>query len=611
MTAARKRLENVRWFPGKTATGKGAGAPAGDVALATNGFLSALLLPEDRDRLRQINTRLTEIAIDQCGAEGGAANQIDFGTPICLALADFAAHGVLADDLLALSRDFVVVFPWSLSYGDARTPFNVRLVRLPLAVAFPRTVDEVVSWVSFVRDHGLSVSIRSGNNSYEGLSSSNDVVIDLSFLTLQDQERAGAQLQVDLEAGVVHVASGVRLGVLYTELARLGVAVSGGQCAPVCVGGLVGTSGVGFTTRQFGFACDQVEEIELVLADGSVVVANAGNEYADLYRASKGAGAGGLGVMTRLTLRLVPAVPVLYYIAVFDLADGAEVIAAWQNLAAEAPDELSSIAAATGAAGRGLLIINGDFRVEDGDVPAARERLLDILQTHWFDLLPAPLRSPLVVDIDELTIVEGGVRRPAGDDSRRPMLATVELTTLEATNTVALQVPMPTFDQWKLKSKYTFRSLTAAELQPVLEYLETHAPANDPTQAVGFLNLLLMGGQSNRIDADSAAVPAREGTVLWVHAGALWNDDSVAAEGLAFVDGLWTALDQAVQSSTAMYGCPDLQLGSQLTTPPDLGYVHAYWSSPTHDLVPFLIGVKNKYDPTDVFKGAQSIPLAI
>lgn len=44
--------------------------------------------------------------------------------------------------------------------------------------------------------------------------------------------------------------------------------------------------------------------------------------------------------------------------------------------------------------------------------------------------------------------------------------------------------------------------------------------------------------------------------------------------------------------------------------PPDLGYVHAYWSSPAHDFVPFLIGVKNKYDPCDLFKFAQSIPLA-
>ena len=110
------------------------------------------------------------------------------------------------DDLLRLSRDFDVVFPWSLLYGNARTPFNFRLVRLPLIIAFPRTVDDVVFWVKFVRDHELSVSVRSGNNSYEGLSSTNDVVIDVTFLTLRQQGAPDAQFQIDAKASVVHVA---------------------------------------------------------------------------------------------------------------------------------------------------------------------------------------------------------------------------------------------------------------------------------------------------------------------------------------------------------------------------------------------------------------------
>jgi hypothetical protein len=352
------------------------------------------------------------------------------------------------------------------------------------------------------------------------------------------------------------------------------------------VGGLVGTGGVGFVTRDFGYACDQLTEVQYVLADGSVVVANASNQYADLYRATKGAGAGGLGVMTRLTMRIVPAVPVLFYAVVFDGADGAQALAASQNLAATAPDALSSIAAATASTnGTSALVVNGEFRVEDGNVPAARAALTNVLQTQWLDLLPPPLnQTPIEI---------------------------LELTTLEAATAVASLVPMPVFNQWKLKSKFTFRSLTAAELQPVFDYVRTHAPSDDPTKAQGFVNTLLMGGASNRIDPNSAVVPAREDTVFWFHCGALWNDESEAARGLAFVDGLWEVLDSVLQTSTAFYGCPELELGSQLTTPPDLGYVNAYWKSPTHDFVPFLLGVKQKYDPGDVFKGPQTVPLAV
>jgi FAD/FMN-containing dehydrogenase len=64
--------------------------------------------------------------------------------------------------------------------------------------------------------------------------------------------------------------------------------------------GLRRHGGIGFSTRASGWACDQLVEVQCVLADGSVVVANADNEYADLYRACKGAGAAGLCVMTRL-----------------------------------------------------------------------------------------------------------------------------------------------------------------------------------------------------------------------------------------------------------------------------------------------------------------------
>jgi hypothetical protein len=559
-------------------------ASVDDTPVATNGYLSSLLAPGDRLALRRINVRLTQLTIQQCSIDT-VANQIAFDTLICEYLGIFIAHGVSTDDLLRLARNFDVVFPWSLAYGNVKTTFNARFIRFPLAVVFPRTVLEVVFWINFVREHEFSVSIRSGNNCYESFSIDNDIVIDLTFLTVG---KDGEQFMLDEEAGVVHVAPGVRLGVLYTELAKSGFAFAGGQCSPVCAGGLVLTGGVGFSTREFGYACDQLVEAECVLADGTVLVANASNEYKDLFQALKGAGAAGLATVTRLTLAVVPMVMVLFYTVTFqDLNEAPTVLEAWQNLAASAPDELSSVANITsairGAAGPTAFFIDGEFRVESGSVEDAEARLGNILQTQWLGLLP-PSLGETPIDIKVLTAVE-------------------------AATEVALQVPQPVYNQWKLKSNFVFKQLSKESLQPMVNFLLNNAPSNNPATGIGALTILLMAGKANRINPNNAVVPARKGSVTWIHGGALWNDQMLEKQSLEFVDRLFGVLGPILQSRTTQYGVRDLQLGSQLATPPNLNYLQAYWSSPTLNFVSFLIDVKHKYDPDDLFKFAQSIPV--
>jgi hypothetical protein len=552
--------------------------------VASNGYLASLLSAGNLAALRSINIAMTQLAIQQCSCGETVANQIVFDTLICEALAAFAAHNISPQELLRLSGQYDIVFLWSLAYGNVRSTFNARFVRFPLAVVFPRTVQEVAFWAGFVRENQFSVSIRSGNNCYESFAIDNEIVIDLTFLALDGVDQ---QFLLDAGAAAVHVAAGVRLGVLYTALAKSGVTVAAGQCSPVCLGGLVGTGGVGFSTRAFGYVCDQLLEAECVLADGSIVVANASNQYADLFRAIKGAGAAGLAIITRLTMAVVPAVTVLFYTVTFNLADAAIVLEKWQSLAASAPDALSSVANLTATTSASpnpsTFFINGEFRVEQGSVEAAEAQLKNILQAQWLEQLPSPLNQT-DIEIEALTLVE-------------------------AATALALEVPQPILNQWKLKSNFVFKQLDAAALQPMVDFLLAHAPADDPAAAIGALTILLLGGKANRIDPTSAVVPARSGVVTWFHGGALWNEQPLEPQALAFVDALFAVLEPILQSETAQYGVPDRQLGSQLATPPDLGYLQAYWSGPVLNFVSFLAGVKQKYDPQDLFRFAQSIPV--
>lgn len=58
-----------------------------------------------------------------------------------------------------------------------------------------------------------------------------------------------------------------------------------------------------------GLVCDSVRGFEVVLANGSIVEANVG-ENADLWRALKGGGAGNFGVVTRVDVEVFPRLPV-------------------------------------------------------------------------------------------------------------------------------------------------------------------------------------------------------------------------------------------------------------------------------------------------------------
>ncbi len=113
-----------------------------------------------------------------------------------------------------------------------------------------------------------------------------------------------------------------------------------GFISEVGIAGLTLGGGLGYLTRRFGWTVDNLEEVEIVTADGAIRVANR-TVNPDLFWAIRGGG-GNFGVVTRFTYRLHEVGPQVFGGLIawpFDRAD--EVLQAYRSLTSEAPRELA------------------------------------------------------------------------------------------------------------------------------------------------------------------------------------------------------------------------------------------------------------------------------
>jgi hypothetical protein len=224
-----------------------------------------------------------------------------------------------------------VVLPGSPRYDEVRKPQIPRFhdVR-PQAVVLCRTREDVAEAIAFARRSGIEVAVRSGGHDFAGRSSGPGIVLDLTPMH-----------SLEVSDGLAIVGPGFRLGALYAALARHEVTIPGGCGATVGIGGQALGGGLGLLGRSRGLTSDQLVEAEVVLADGQVVECDE-QRYEDLFWALRGAGAQGLGVVTRLTLRTVaePAATSFHLKWPYELASA--LIAAWQAWSPTGPDELAA-----------------------------------------------------------------------------------------------------------------------------------------------------------------------------------------------------------------------------------------------------------------------------
>jgi FAD/FMN-containing dehydrogenase len=446
--------------------------------------------------------------------------------------------------------DGTVVGRSNSAYDRSRRLYNTRFDAFhPLAVVYCNGVEDVRKTIAWSRRHGVRIAARSGGHSYGGYSSvPGGVIVDLS--RLDDVSVRTARRGV--------VGAGAKLIDVYSGLWEHGVTIPAGSCATVGIGGQALGGGVGFLSRKLGTTSDNLLSLTLVTADGEVRTCSP-YENVDLYWASRGGGGGNFGIATEYTFRTTPISHVATFTAEWPWAQAQKVIATWLHWAPHAPDGLFSVCNLSSGGGSPAIHVSGQYV---GTTQSLRSLLGPLVGVG----------SPTLVRVTERSYINA-VHYWAGCGSASKCR-------LEPLG----QLSRATF---AAKSDYVRHPFPPAALRTIVRAIE---------QGPGGNSLLLdsYGGALNRIPKAATAFVHRDALCSLQYL-AYWGAAAQAAPNLAWLRSFSAAMRPHVSGESYVnYIDPDLA-----------GRPQAYYGQNLRRLV----SIKRRYDPHDVFRFRQSIPL--
>ena len=223
-----------------------------------------------------------------------------------------------------------VIEPSDKGYDEVRSLYNGVIDKRPRVIARCVDVADVMAAVRFGHDNQLRVSVRGGGHNAAGLGICDDgLVIDLAPIRY---------VHVDPSSRNVRVGGGCRWSDVDHATHVFGLAVPSGVVGSTGVGGLTLGGGMGYLTRKHGLTIDNLLSADVVLADGTFVVASA-EENADLFWAIRGGG-GNFGIVTSFLFQAHPVRMVCAGPMLWELDQTAEMMKWYREFIVQAPEEI-------------------------------------------------------------------------------------------------------------------------------------------------------------------------------------------------------------------------------------------------------------------------------
>jgi FAD/FMN-containing dehydrogenase len=422
--------------------------------------------------------------------------------------------------------------------------------RHPAAIVRVASVDDVREVVALARETGAELAVRSGGHSAKGDGTTEGgVVLDLHDL------RA---ITIDADARTGWFETGLTAAEVAQAAAEHGLAIGFGDTGSVGIGGITLGGGVGYLVRRHGLTIDNLLAADIVTADGQLLRADASTNP-DLFWAIRGGG-GNFGVAVRFQYRLAELPEIVG--GMLFLPATAETVEQFIALAAEAPEELSTIANVmpcppmpmVDEAWHGKLVIFG-LVCYAGPADAGNAVIQPFRELAKLGGLDAPIADL----VKPMTYPE---MFPPEDPDYHPLALTVTM---------------------------FLDRVDRATAETVIEHLE----ASDAQMRAA--QLRVMGGAMARVPVDATAFAHRRSAIM-LNIAVFYTDEADRQRRLAWANEFADAVRQEDRGAYVNFL---LDEGEERVR---AAYPGATW--------PHLVEVKRRYDPTNLFRLNQNIPPA-
>ncbi|KAK7259863.1 hypothetical protein RIF29_25478 [Crotalaria pallida] len=448
----------------------------------------------------------------------------------------------------------------------------------PFLIITPFHEFQVRSAIQCSNELGLQIRVRSGGHDYEGLSYlCKDPCIMIDLINL-------SSIDINLDEETAWVQAGATLGELYYKISKASKVhgFPAGICPSVGMGGHISGGGFGTMLRKYGIAADHVLDACLIDANGKILDRKTMGE--DLFWAIRGGSATSFGVILSWKIKLVKVPPVVTVFSIQkSLEEGAtKLIHRWQYIAHKLHEDLFIRIVAQNNGANSKTFHASFVSLFLGKI----DRLIPIMNESFPEL------GLQAKDCNEVNWIQSELYFAGYNKGDPPELLLNRTTTYKSA--------------FKAKSDFVNVPIPETGLEGAWKLL-----LKEDTLAM--LIMEPFGGKMNQISETEIAFPHRKGNLYNIQYLVKWeeNTNKASKRHVHWMRKLYRYMRPYVSKSprAAYLNYRDLDLGRNKHVNTSYSKAKVWGMKYFKGNFRRLAEIKTKFDPQNIFRNEQSIPL--